>query len=189
MANPFCCEASGRAARCPPPRQTKAAFDGVTQAGLLSKEFERDGQAVAAETISAAETDKAILVAEAKAYKTKITSAAEADAKYLKEVLRRIDEAVAERVPADAAVQRAQMRDLLIAETMDQLYQEMLRDVMAAADETFVLDAGTGADVTWRPIFSRDATLKAREKEPETTGYKPTPTPPPMPGPPGGPPR
>ena len=62
---------------------------------------------------------------------------------------------------------RKQVHDRLLAQTVDQLYQETLRKVMTQADEVMVLIATEDGTVEWRPQLSRDATIgkkKAQEK-------------------------
>jgi hypothetical protein len=80
-------------------------------------------------------------------------------------VLKKIKDKALEKFPAGTAglkSERKEYEDELLAVTVDQLYQEMLREVIGNADETFVLSATEGATVEWRPVLSRDATLKKR---------------------------
>ena len=51
----------------------------------------------------------------------------------------------------------------MLAVTVDQLYQEMLRDVMNNADETMVLNTAEGKKIEWRAMLSRDVEIKKKK--------------------------
>lgn len=146
-----------------PPLQVKPAFDDAASAKTRADQMILGSEAKAREIVSAAEADRDILVAEARAYATSVVESAQADARYLSDVLAKIEQTVNDRVAADspaAKQKREQLTEELIAVTVDQLYQEMTRSVVADADEVFVLQASDDATVEWRPSFSRSQTLK-----------------------------
>ena len=146
-----------------PPRQVQAAFDRAAQAKIRSKQLKTAAQARENELISSARAEADIIIADAEAYRTKIVQAAASEEKYLDEVLTKIDLAAQERVSQEKSPDWATRRDEvcreLLAVTVDELYQEMLRDVIGSAEEVFVLNAGQGKPVEWRPMLSRDAGL------------------------------
>jgi len=148
-----------------PPRQVAEAFNRASSASITAQEYKKGAEAQRDQTISKAKSDATILISQAEAYKTTITQSAMADAQYLKEILARIEETAVQRVgetEMNYRQKREQMKKDLLAVTVDQLYQEMLREVMSRSDETFVLKAGANGETQWRPILSRDATLKAQ---------------------------
>jgi len=148
-----------------PPRQVIDAFDAASQAYSERSKLETEAESRRKEITSAAEAEAEIMVAQAKGYREKVVQAAKADAEYLTKVLQKINDTVQEKVPddtADVERKRKAVYDELLALTVDQLYQEMLREVIDKADEVFVLSATEGATVEWRPVLSRDATLKKR---------------------------
>jgi len=163
------------------PRQVKQAFDLAAGARSGRQELVRKAEARSNEILSSARSYADSLLAQAQAYRTGVVVAAAADAKNLADILSYIDEAVAQRVPTDSpdyqAKRRVERRELL-AVTVDQLYQEMLREVISRADEVFVLNSpNDGSKMTFRPVLSRDAIISRGEQEqPEPAfGYGPPP--------------
>ena len=145
-----------------PPRQVKAAFEQASQANLTKQSLITAAEANANKIVSEAEAQASNLTAQAHAYSTKITQYAGADAQYLDEILNRINTTATEKVldtMPDYQAQRQKVSNDLLAVTIDQLYQETLRQVMANADEVLVAPPSGGAPVEWRIYLSRDATL------------------------------
>jgi regulator of protease activity HflC (stomatin/prohibitin superfamily) len=141
------------------PRQVKEAFDGATAARSMRNSLLKTANAKANDVISKAEADAKTIVTEAYAYRETVVKSAEADAGYLDEVLAEVRKVAGEKFPDDQAKQQG-VFDELLAVTVDQLYQETLREVMAGADESFVLPVADGKPVEWRGYLSRDPTLK-----------------------------
>ncbi len=149
-----------------PPRQVKDAFDAAQSANIEAEKIKTDAQAKSSEIISAAHADANIIVAEAQAYQKTIVQAAKSDAEYLNEVLGKINLTARQKVPdtvANYKQKRQKVSKELLAVTVDQLYQEMLRNVIENADEVFVTPQSEGKTTQWRFLFSRDASLKPRQ--------------------------
>lgn len=157
------------------PRQVRDAFDKAASANIEANRKTTEAKAQENEIVSAAEAEGNIMIAEAEAYRSKVKQSAQADEKYLREVLAKIEKAARERAPEDndPAV-RAAVQAELLAVTLDQLYQEMLREVVERADETMVLNSTDGAKSEWRMQLSRDKNLeKKKRKEEEAKTDKP----------------
>lgn len=155
-----------------PPRQVKAAFDAASSAGIEAQRLVNEATAQASEIVATAQADADNLVAQAQGYRKKVVSAAEADASYLREVVGEVRKAALQRVPGEGNQVEAGRQaafDELMGLTVDQLYQEALREVVSNADEVFVLSAPEGAKVEWRPLLNRDSTLTPRDEQ-ETQG-------------------
>ncbi len=151
-----------------PPRQVKRAFDAAQQARNAAKSQVIDAGAVASEIVDNAQADAARLNAEAKSYYTKVVESANADARYLSEVTGKIEDAANQRVSGDGPValkERQQAYAELLAVTMDQLYQETLREVLANADENFVMPVSGSKPLEMRMYMSRDAMIPVRQRE------------------------
>jgi membrane protease subunit HflK len=162
------------------PRQVKSAFDRVTIATLEAEKTVLDAMAKAAELISQARAMRDIAIARADARRNLTVTSARADADYLTKVLASITQAARQRIPdsdPDHQAKRKQIERELLRITVDELYQEMLREVMAKADETFVLTSSDDSALEWRLLLNRDASLgkgptrpgQMREKETERT--------------------
>ena len=141
------------------PRQVRPAFDGATAARSNRSSRINDANAKANDVISKAEADAKTIVTQAYAYRETVVKSAEADSGYLDDVLAEIKKVAGEKFPDDQAKRQGVFNELL-AVTVDQLYQETLREVMAGADESFVLPVADGKPVEWRAYLSRDPTLK-----------------------------
>jgi len=149
-----------------PPRQVLEAFNRATSARTERNQLVAKAQGQASEIINTAKSDAEVLVADAQGYRKTVAQAAKGDAEYLEEVLNKIDNAASEAVPessVDYQAKRQKVYNDLLAQTVDQLYQEMLRDVMENAEETFVLNSAKNGMVEWRPYFSRDATISKKK--------------------------
>jgi membrane protease subunit HflK len=147
------------------PRQVQAEYYAASQADSLKNKLITEAEGKKEEALNAAYAEASIIEAKARGYSTIVIESAKADEEYLKEVLDKINKAAREKVPdgaVDVERKRKEIYDELLAVTVDQLYQEMLREVISNADETFVLSATDGSTVQWRPVLSRDATLKKR---------------------------
>ena len=153
-----------------PPRQVQADFDAAFGAETELNQRISQAHAMESQIINAAQAHAEKRLADAQAYRKKVAQAAKGDAKYLEEVLDSINEAAQQAVPQSAKNYQEKFQavhDDLLAQTVDQLYQETLRQVMADADEIFVISATEDGQVEWRPYFSRDATL-GRKKSKKT---------------------
>ncbi len=149
-----------------PPRQVQPFFEMATSAGILRDQKEKDALAKSSEIVNAAQAEASIRIAEAEAYAKGVVQSAKADAGYMKEVLQKIEDKAKATAPgedAESLAKRKAVSEELLAETVDQLYHEMLASVMSEAEETFVLKAGEGADVEWRPVLSRDPMIGKRK--------------------------
>ncbi len=153
------------------PHQVRAAFDEATAARSMKNAMLETANARASEIVNKAEAQEKIIIANANAYRKIIVNAAQADAAYIDEVLDKINSKTRERFPdnvPDCQARRKQAFNDLLNETVDQLYQEMLREVMAAADETIVLPVTTADPMEVRVHISRDPKIerqKAKNKE------------------------
>ena len=150
------------------PGQVKSAFDAAQSAGVEKKKLVTLATAEASELRNQAYSSSDIMVAQAEAYRKTIVTAAAADAEYIRELLDQIDRTARQRVAEtedDYRSKRRQVAEELLAVAVDQLYQETLREVIGGAEEVFVLNSGEGKSVQWRPILSRDATLKKAETD------------------------
>lgn len=152
-----------------PPLQVKRDFDAAAMAGINAKKLEHQAQAVRNEIINQAGGDAAVIKAEAEGYSKIVEKASEAEAAYLSEVLSKIKTSAQEKSKGSADLQSAYDKAYaeLLAVTVDQLYQETLRDVIDNADEVFVIPSTKEEPTEVRMHFSRDATLRPREAEEE----------------------
>ena len=144
------------------PKQVKRSFDRAAGAHLKASEEVAAAEGKASEIIGEALGQRYGILGQADSYRTSITRAAQSDAEYIKKVLSSIQLAARQKVAQtdpDYQAKRAQVEGELLRVTVDELYQEMLRDVMEGADETFMLNSSAGADVEWRPLLNRDASL------------------------------
>ena len=149
------------------PFQVKQAFDFAASARSQANTEKTAAGGQASRIVSQAQAGKDTILAQARAYKTSVTRAAQSDAEYMTKVLNSIKLAAELRVPdsePDYQAQRRQIEDELLLVTVDELYQEVLGDVMENVDETFVLNSTDGAVVEWRPMLNRDAELPPREQ-------------------------
>ena len=144
------------------PRQVKDAFDQATSAHSVAEQLKTIAKTEESNIIGEARAQASIIKGEAQAYSTKLVEAAKADARYLEEVLDKIEatsrEKFSESEP-DYQAKRRQAFEELLAITVDQLYQELLRDVISKAEEVIVLPKNGGKPVELRVQLSRDATL------------------------------
>jgi len=162
------------------PRQVQEAFEAAQWAGVRSKQQESEARGEESKIISSAEADASNIIASAEAYRKIKVASARADARYMKEVLEKIEKAAQEKVPTTAPDYQAKRREVynrLRAVTIDELYQEMVREVMGNVDEIFA-PPSTGSGLTeWRVYLSRNPQLKsaqARKKEKEKKTKVPT---------------
>jgi modulator of FtsH protease HflK len=152
------------------PRQVKEAFDMANSAELEAGKLKKDAGAKAEEIMNNARAEADNLKANAEVYRSSVVNSAKADAKYLDEVLAKINLAVDERVArgqVNYEAERKKVFDELLAVTVDQLYQETLREVISQADEVIVPSVSDDAETEWRIYLSRDATLKTDKKSSE----------------------
>lgn len=153
------------------PRQVKDAFDRATSARNEADKRMTQARARADEIVGQAQADAEIMLAQAEAYRKQVAQAAKADADRLSEMLGKMEQTVAQKVPGEGAEVRARRQTVyneLLGVTVDELYQETLRDVMASADEVFVASTPEGSKMQWRAYFSRDPSLgKKTEKKNE----------------------
>ena len=141
------------------PRQVQDAFDRANGARQEKDRLVDEAKGRQAELRSEAYSQAEIIVAEAEAYRTKVTESARAEANYLRAILDKVDASAEEAVAKDAPERTAkvkQYRTELLAQTIDQQYQEMLRTVMGNAQEVFVVSSTDGAKMEWRPMLNRD---------------------------------
>jgi modulator of FtsH protease HflK len=150
------------------PHQVRQAFDRATSARSTKNAMLNTAEAQANEIINEAEAQQKIIVADAKAYVKTIVNSARADAAYIDEVLGKINSKTQERFPGnipDYQARRKQAFNDLLNETVDQLYQETLREVMAGADETIVLPVTAGKPKEVRIQISRDPTIERQKRQ------------------------
>lgn len=153
------------------PRQVKDAFERVTNAGMIAGRMTSKAQTDAQAALTSAKSQAEIKKADAQAYYKKIVDEARADANVLTELLAKIDQAAKEKFPGEGAAVaklRAQEAGRIRGIFIDQFYQEMLREVIAAADEVFVPSAGTAGEVEWWTYLSRNAKINNAPKKTET---------------------
>ena len=140
----------------------KDAFDKATSAYSAAEQLKTLAKIEESKIIGGARAQASIIKSEAQAYSTKLVEAAKADVRYLEEVLEKIEATSHEKVPEtepDYQAKRQQVFDELLAITIDQLYQELLRDVISKAEEVIVLPKTADKPVELRVQLSRDATL------------------------------
>jgi len=152
-----------------PPLQVKRDFDAAAMAGINAQKLVHQAQAERNEIVNKSEGDAAVIKAEAEGYSKIVEKAAEAEAAYLSEVLSKIKTSAQEKSKGSANLQSAYDKAYaeLLAVTVDQLYQETLRDVIDNADEVFVIPSTKEEPTEVRMHFSRDATLRPRTVEDE----------------------
>jgi membrane protease subunit HflK len=152
-----------------PPLQIKFDFDAATRAHLDREKLISEAGAKREEILNQAKADAKIVEAEAKSYSSTVEQAAKAEAAYLTEVLGKIDSSARERAGGSSNFEAAYRKsyDELLTVTLDQLYQETLRDIIVKADEVFVMPSTQDQPTEVRMHFSRDATLRPREAEEE----------------------
>ena len=120
-----------------PPLQIKPDFDAATMANLGKQKLISEAEAKREEILNEAKSQAKILEAEAKSYRSTVEQAAMAEAAYLTEVLGKIDSSARERAEGSSDFESAYRKsyDELLAVTLDQLYQETLREIIVNADE------------------------------------------------------
>lgn len=149
------------------PHQVRPVFNKATAALSMKNAMLETAGAKAREIVNKAKAQEKIIIANADAYRKIIVNAAQADAAYIDEVLDKIDSKTRERFPdnvPDCKTRRKQAFNDLLNETVDQLYQEMLREVMAAADETIVMPATAGKQKEVRIQISRDPKIESKKR-------------------------
>lgn len=154
-----------------PPRQVEPAFNMATSARSQKKTQITTANTAKVDILSTADSEAQIQIGNAEARRTSLVEAARSDEQYLEKVVQGIRDIARNRVPDDAAdveAKRQAIIDQLLAVTVDQLYQETIRTVIAGADETFVLNT-EGESVEWRPSLGRDATLKKKSLEQQSS--------------------
>ncbi|MCK5272985.1 MAG: hypothetical protein KAJ52_10410 [Sedimentisphaerales bacterium] len=150
------------------PHQVRPVFNKATAARSTKNAMLETAGAQASEIVNKAKAQKKIIVANANAYRKIIVNAAGADAAYIDEVLGKINSKTRERFPdnvPDRQARRKQAFNDLLNETVDQLYQEMLREVMAAADEAIVMPATAGKPKEVRIQISRDPKIESKKRQ------------------------
>ena len=152
-----------------PPLQVKRDFDAAAMAGINAQKLVHQAQAKRNEIVNQAEGEAEVIKAEAEGYSKIVEKAAEAEADYLNEVLSKIRTSAQEKSKGSADLQAAYNKAYteLLAVTVDQLYQEMLRDVIENAEEVIVMPSSKEQPTEVRMQYSRDATLRPREAEAE----------------------
>ncbi len=150
-----------------PPRQVKDVFDQASGAKQDKQAALNEAYSQQAAVLTGARADGEKILADARAYKTEIYEAARADAKNLKDLVEGIRLSAAQGIgddSPDAKQRRDEAFDQLLAITVDQKYQEMLRQIFAQAREVMVLSAKEGEEVELRPIINRNPELGKKKK-------------------------
>jgi len=150
------------------PHQVRSVFNKATSARSMKNAMLETAGAKASEIINKAKAQEKIIIANANAYRKIIVNAAQADAAYIDEVLGKIKSKTWERFPdnvPDCKAKQKQAFSDLLNETVDQLYQEMLREVMAGADETIVMPATAGKPKEVRVQISRDPKIERKKRQ------------------------
>lgn len=145
------------------PRQVKDDFDRANSAKDKAKTLENEAQGEYDQIVNAANAQADNIVAQANAYRQTIVQSAQADTRYLTNVLGKIKKTAQEKYLSTTPNYKALRQkafDELLAVTVDELYQEMLREVIASAKETFIPPAYADVPTEWRIYLSRDTTLK-----------------------------
>jgi len=150
-----------------PPLQVKRDFDAAAMAGINAQKLVHQAQAERNEIVNQAEADAQVIKAEAEGYSKIVEKAAEAEAAYLNEVLSKIKTSAQEKSKGSADFQSAYDKAYaeLLAVTVDQLYQEMLREVIDKAEEVIIMPSSKDDPTEVRMQYSRDASLRPREAE------------------------
>ncbi|MBN2843348.1 MAG: hypothetical protein JXM68_09675 [Sedimentisphaerales bacterium] len=145
------------------PQQVKEAFDMANGAEQQAEKLKNEAKGRYEEMINQAHANASNILARARAYSDTVVQSAKADAAYLSEVLTKIDkaanEAVAETEP-DFAAKRQQVYNELLAITVDQLYQETVRVVMANVEQSFAPTTSPDKPDEWRIYMNRDPKIK-----------------------------
>lgn len=152
-----------------PPLQVKADFERVQSADNIKDTMRSEAEGARDVKLYEAAAAKENIEALAKSYSSTVVQAAKAEAAYLAEVLGKIEASARERAAGstnfEAAYQKAYNE--LLAVTLDQLYQETLREIIVKADEVFVMPSSKDQPTEVRVQMSRDATLRPRSTEEE----------------------
>lgn len=151
-----------------PPWQVKYHFNRAQSAVSNKKMQEDNAEGQQNKILRRAESEHETIVLEAKSYRDMVVKGAEAEAVYIEEVLGTIRTTAKERANGSSdspAYQKTYNKLLTI--TLDQLYQEALREVIVNADEVFVVPSTKGQPTEMRMHFSRDDTLGPRNTDQE----------------------
>ncbi len=152
-----------------PPIQVKRDFEQVQSADNNKRTLLNQAEGECKKILNQAEAKSKNLIPVAESESSMVVKAAEAEAAYIKEVLRKIDSSARERAKGSSDFESAYRKSYneLLAVTLDQLYQETLREVIEKADEVFVMPSTKDQPTEVRMQMSRDATLRPREAEKE----------------------
>ena len=141
------------------PQQVKSAFDMANSAEQQAEKLKNEAKGKAEEIVNQATADAANILAQARAYADTVVQSAKADANYLTEVLAKIDKAANEASKSGKGEYQA-VYDQLLAITVDQLYQETVRTVMANVDQAYAPTTSDDKPDQWRIFINRDPSIK-----------------------------
>ncbi|MFC1782109.1 hypothetical protein ACFL02_00820 [Planctomycetota bacterium] len=146
-----------------PPLQVKEVFDSVIGVRSESAEFVNRALGDASVTLSKAQAEADNILAQARAYQKTVVASAQADTNYFQDVWTGIEQTVNREVPEETADYEQKRREKfqeLLDITVDQLYQEMLREVMGKAKEVFLASTSEEIEEEMRIYMSRDTNIK-----------------------------
>ena len=144
------------------PQQVKSAFDMANSAEQQAEKLKNEAKGRSEEIINQATADASIILAQARAYADTVVQSAKADADYLTEILAKIDKAAKEAAQAGKGEYK-QIYNELMAITVDQLYQETVRVVMANVDQAYAPTTSDDKPDQWRIFINRDPSIKKSE--------------------------
>ncbi len=145
------------------PQQVKTAFDAANSAEQQAEKLKNEAKGKSEEIMNQATADAANILAQARAYADTVVQSARADADYLTEVLAKIDKAAKEAAQSGKGEYKKVYNDLM-AITVDQLYQETVRVVMANVDQAYAPTTSGDKPDQWRIFINRDPSIKKTEK-------------------------
>ncbi len=149
------------------PQQVKGAFDMANGAEQQAEKLKNEAKGRAEEIVNQATADAANILANARAYADTVVQSARADASYLNEVLTKIDKAAADAVDSsdpDYLAKKQKIYDQMLKITVDQLYQETLRTVMANVDQAYAPTTSDDKPDQWRIYLNKDPQIKPKKK-------------------------
>lgn len=149
-----------------PPWQVKVSFDNAQSAFDTKQTLLNEAEGKREEILREAEAQSERVVQEAKSNSNRVEKEAESEAAYLEEVLGKIEALAQERAAGDESAYR-KIYNKLLSITLDQLYQETLREVISKADEVFVVPSTKDHPTEIRMHLNRDVTLRPRNTEEE----------------------
>ncbi|MBI9017544.1 MAG: hypothetical protein JEZ07_09825 [Phycisphaerae bacterium] len=143
------------------PRQVKRAYDEATRAHNEADKLKTQAYTMESQILTAARSQKEIVIANAQTYRKLIVEATKSEAQYMTRFLKQIEDTTSESVDKAKEPDRwKQEYAKLLDINLDILYQQMLRDVAGRADEVFL----NGKASQIRVQLNRDPNIKKKKQ-------------------------